>query len=109
MLKRGLNVTGLIRPSQVRCFRSDILGTDIFRAHHKTELTAIRAEREYCNGGMPETVKVAVTGGAGAIGYSLLFRIASGEMFGKKQRVQIRCVELPFAMDSLKGILFFFN
>jgi len=104
MLKRGLNVTGLIRPSQVRCFRSDILGTDIFRVHHKDELTAIRAEREYCNGGMQETVKVAVTGGAGAIGYSLLFRIASGEMFGKKQRVQIRCVELPFAMDSLRGV-----
>merc|ERR1719411_2369054 len=53
---------------------------------------------------MPSTVKVAITGGAGAIGYSLLFRVASGEMFGKKQRVQIRCLELPFAMDSLKGV-----
>lgn len=54
--------------------------------------------------GMAPTVKVAITGAAGAIGYSLLFRIASGEMFGKKQRVQIRCLELPFAMDSLKGV-----
>merc|ERR1719356_89553 len=53
---------------------------------------------------MAPTVKVAITGAAGAIGYSLLFRVASGEMFGKKQRVQIRCVELPFAMDSLKGV-----
>merc|ERR1719411_397014 len=53
---------------------------------------------------MPPTVKVAVTGGAGAIGYSLLFRVASGELFGKKQRVQIRCLELPFAMDSLRGV-----
>merc|ERR1719277_769382 len=53
---------------------------------------------------MAPTVKVAITGAAGAIGYSLLFRIASGEMFGKKQRVQIRCLELPFAMDSLKGV-----
>merc|ERR1719464_1626718 len=53
---------------------------------------------------MPSTVKVAVTGGAGAIGYSLLFRIASGELFGKRQRVQIRVLELPFAMDSMKGV-----
>merc|ERR1719208_256246 len=53
---------------------------------------------------MPSTVKVAVTGGAGAIGYSLLFRIASGELFGKRQRVQIRCLELPFAMDALQGV-----
>merc|ERR550532_297611 len=53
---------------------------------------------------MAPTVKVAITGAAGAIGYSLLFRIASGELYGKKQRVQIRCLELPFAMDSLKGV-----
>merc|ERR1719461_2350575 len=53
---------------------------------------------------MKPTVKVAVTGGAGAIGYSLLFRIASGELFGKDQRVQIRCLELPQALDSLGGV-----
>merc|ERR1719471_1665085 len=53
---------------------------------------------------MAPTVKVAITGAAGAIGYSLLFRIASGELFGKRQRVQIRCLELPFAMDSMKGV-----
>lgn len=45
-----------------------------------------------------------MTGGAGAIGYSLLFRIASGEVFGKNQRVQLRVVELPFAMDALTGV-----
>merc|ERR1719461_415314 len=53
---------------------------------------------------MAPTVKVAITGAAGAIGYSLLFRIASGELYGKRQRVQIRCLELPFAMDSLRGV-----
>merc|ERR1719356_732141 len=53
---------------------------------------------------MAPTVKVAITGAAGAIGYSLLFRIASGELFGKRQRVQIRCLELPMAMDSMKGV-----
>lgn len=104
MLKRCLNPTArLLRPSNVRCFRSDILGSDIFRNHDKDTLAELRAG-EYCDGGMAPTVKVAVTGGAGAIGYSLLFRIASGELFGKKQRVQIRCVELPFAMDSLRGV-----
>merc|ERR1719464_165130 len=53
---------------------------------------------------MAPTVKVAITGAAGAIGYSLLFRVASGELYGKRQRVQIRCLELPFAMDSLRGV-----
>jgi len=51
-----------------------------------------------------DIIKVAVTGAAGSIGYSLLFRIASGELFGKKQRVEIRAIELPFAMNALKGV-----
>jgi len=86
----------------VRTFRSDLVGTDVWRQHGKDEFAFSRAQ-EYENF-RPETVKVAVTGAAGAIGYSLLFRIASGEMFGKNQRVQIRAIELPFAMESLRGV-----
>jgi len=49
-------------------------------------------------------VKVAVTGAAGQIGYALLFRIASGEMLGKDQPVIIHAIELPQALNALKGV-----
>jgi len=85
-----------------RFFRSDLVGTDVYRSHKKGHLEELRA-MEYTDP-MPPTVKVAVTGGAGAIGYALLFRIASGEMFGKRQRVQIRALELPMAIEALRGV-----
>jgi len=85
-----------------RFFRSDLVGTDVYRSHKKGPLEEMRA-MEYTDP-MPPTVKVAVTGGAGAIGYSLLFRIASGEMFGKRQRVQLRVLELPMAIEALRGV-----
>jgi len=103
MLKRGLVNTPYLARVGTRGFRSDLIGTDVWRQYNKDELAEIRAEQEYATG-MAPTVKVAITGAAGAIGYSLLFRVASGELFGKRQRVQIRCLELPFAMDSLKGV-----
>lgn len=49
-------------------------------------------------------IRVAVTGGAGQICYSLLFRIANGDLFGKDQPVALNVLELPFAMDALKGV-----
>ncbi len=48
-------------------------------------------------------VKVAVTGAAGQIGYSLLFRIASGEVFGKDTPVQLHLLELPPAIKAAEG------
>lgn len=53
---------------------------------------------------MTRPLRVAVTGAAGQIGYSLLFRIASGEMLGPKQPVIIQGLELPVALDALKGV-----
>ncbi|WP_293698701.1 malate dehydrogenase [uncultured Agrococcus sp.] len=50
-------------------------------------------------------VRVAVTGGAGQIGYSLLFRIASGEMLGPDQPVELRILEVPQAMERLEGVV----
>jgi len=47
---------------------------------------------------------VAVTGGAGQICYNLLFRLASGEVFGPDQPVHLRVLELPFAMKALEGV-----
>ena len=48
--------------------------------------------------------RVAVTGGAGQIGYSLLFRIASGEVFGCDQPLALHILELPAAMKALEGV-----
>ena len=53
----------------------------------------------------PKAVKrVAVTGAAGQIGYALLPRIAAGEIFGPDTPVQIQCLEIPPAMDALRGV-----
>ncbi len=49
------------------------------------------------------TVRVAVTGAAGQIGYALLFRIASGEMLGKDTQVQLRLLEIPAAVKAAEG------
>jgi len=49
-------------------------------------------------------VRVAVTGAAGQIGYATLFRIASGEMLGKDQPVILQLLELPQAINALKGV-----
>ena len=54
---------------------------------------------------MAQPVRVAVTGGAGQIGYALAFRIASGQMLGADTRVSLRLLEIPPAMDAARGVL----
>jgi len=56
---------------------------------------------------MKKPMRVAVTGAAGQIGYSLLFRIAGGEMLGKDQPVILQLLELPDekAQKALKGVM----
>ena len=56
---------------------------------------------------MKKPMRVAVTGAAGQIGYSLLFRIASGEMLGKDQPVILQMLEIPDekAQKALKGVM----
>src|SRR5258706_13070900 len=56
---------------------------------------------------MKKPVRVAVTGAAGQIGYSLLFRIASGDMLGKEQPVILQLLEIPDdkAQKALKGVM----
>jgi malate dehydrogenase len=49
-------------------------------------------------------VRVTVTGAAGQIGYSLLFRIASGQLLGPDQPVDLRLLEIPQAMGALDGV-----
>jgi malate dehydrogenase len=54
---------------------------------------------------MPEAhVKVAITGAAGQIGYALLFRIASGQMFGPDTKVDLQLLELEAALPALEGV-----
>jgi malate dehydrogenase len=53
---------------------------------------------------MPAPVRVAVTGAAGQIGYSLLFRIASGAMLGPDQPVILQLLEITPALKALEGV-----
>ncbi|HEY5285498.1 MAG TPA: malate dehydrogenase [Solirubrobacteraceae bacterium] len=53
---------------------------------------------------MSNPVRVTVTGAAGQIGYSLVFRIASGQLLGPDQPVDLRLQEIPPAMGALEGV-----
>lgn len=53
---------------------------------------------------MKKPLKVAITGGAGQIAYSLLFRIASGECFGSDQEISLHVLEVKEALDALEGV-----
>lgn len=53
---------------------------------------------------MNDPIRVAVTGGAGQIAYSLLFRIGNGEVFGPQQPVILQILEIPPAMEALRGV-----
>ena len=52
----------------------------------------------------PTPVRVAVTGAAGQIGYSLVFRVASGQLLGPDQPVVLQLLEIPPAMGALEGV-----
>lgn len=54
---------------------------------------------------MKQPVRVAITGGAGQIAYSLAFRIASGSMLGPDQPVILQLLEIPPAMGALEGVV----
>src|SRR5436309_6333082 len=50
-------------------------------------------------------LRIAVTGAAGQIGYSLIFRIASGSLFGPNQPVILHLIEVPAVINALKGVV----
>jgi malate dehydrogenase len=54
---------------------------------------------------MKTPIKVAVTGAAGQIGYALLFRIASGQMFGANQPLTLHLIEIPAVLGALDGVV----
>ncbi|MDX2345376.1 MAG: malate dehydrogenase, partial [Legionella sp.] len=53
---------------------------------------------------MNKRIRVAITGAAGQIGYALLFRIASGQLFGDDTDIELHLLELPQALPALKGV-----
>src|ERR1700746_3512820 len=54
---------------------------------------------------MKSPIRVAVTGAAGQIGYSLVFRIASGALFGPDQPVALHLIEIPNVLEALDGVV----
>ena len=53
---------------------------------------------------MPKPIRVAVTGAAGQIAYNLIFEILNGDMLGPEQPVSLSLLEIPVAMDALRGL-----
>jgi len=54
---------------------------------------------------MKKPISVSITGAAGQIGYALIFRIASGAMFGPDQPVNLRLIEIEPGMSALEGVM----
>src|SRR4029079_7389821 len=67
----------------------------------RTQLPLVQGERPMAK----DPVRVAVTGPAGNIGYSLVFRIAAGAMLGPDQPVILQLLEIPPVMPALKGVV----
>src|SRR5438046_4560826 len=54
---------------------------------------------------MTSPIKIAVTGAAGQIGYSLVFRIAFGAMFGPERPIALSLIEIPNSLGELEGVV----
>src|SRR6187399_1372410 len=74
---------------------------------HRLEIPSTKHQTSRTDPTMKSPVRVAVTGAAGQIGYSLVFRIASGEMLGPDQPVILQMLELPMekAQAALQGVM----
>jgi malate dehydrogenase len=77
----------------------------MFLSEKNCEISPVVYNENKRGGQMDKSIRrVAVTGGAGQIAYSLLFRIASGEMLGRDQPVALHILEVPEALSALEGI-----
>jgi len=68
------------------------------------QVAALYKEGAIATADQKEPIRVAVTGAAGAIGYALLFRIASGGLFGPHVPVSLHLLELPAVLSKVKGV-----
>src|ERR1700726_2058171 len=64
-----------------------------------------RRHNSSSGGGVKKKIKVAVTGAAGQIGYALIFRMASGQMFGPETELEFRLLELEPGPGALAGVV----
>ena len=71
----------------------------------RNAVLALLNETFMANCAMKTPIKVAVTGAAGHIGYALLFRIASGQMFGPDQPLKLHLIEIPAVLGALEGVV----
>jgi len=55
---------------------------------------------------MKKPINVAITGAAGNIAYSTIFRVASGQMLGNDQPVSLKLIDIEPAMNALKGVMY---
>ena len=92
VIRKGEKVTYDLKPSARRSDRGGHL--PVRRRRHRGD--------EHMNASAP--ARVAVTGAAGQIGYSLLFRIASGQLLGPDRPVHLHLLEIPQAMGALEGV-----
>jgi len=78
----------------------------LLQAHPEvtTQVALLNAVFKEATADQNPPIRVAVTGASGQIGYALIYRIASGAVFGPKTPVQLQLLELPGAMNSLKGV-----
>src|SRR5205823_11598420 len=63
-----------------------------------------RGEKRAGDAVMAGAIRVAVTGAAGQVAYAMLGRLASGEVFGRDQKVILQLLEIPQAMTALEGV-----
>ena len=71
----------------------------------ESRASALLSDAFVSNCVMKTPIKVAVTGAAGHIGYALVFRIASGQMFGPAQPLSLHLIEIPIALEALNGVV----
>jgi len=87
-----------------------ITGTAYFREMHYTLCTDIEhwqnvsIANPWENHDMKAPIRIAITGAAGQIGYSLLFRIANGDMLGREQPVILQLLDVSQAQQALRGV-----
>ena len=70
-----------------------------------TRLFSLGRHFNACEGDKKPAIKVTVTGGAGNIGYALIFMIGQGRLFGPNQKVSLTLLEIPPAQQALTGVL----
>ena len=85
-----------------KSLRNTIQRNNIMRASQKGFFWGNDGKEEDLSNEPPK--RIAVTGAAGNIAYSILFRLASGEFLGKSQRVILHLIDLPFAEKALTGV-----